>query len=171
MNRPFLSFRQISRCGHLRTPLLLSSLFLLKISSSRTCSRTVRLVIFTTDLHGVVTLRENIETVAPLPTVDVMAVIVLTTTVTTVSAHGAQRPSHQNQRKETAQTIAQGQTCAADTQNQHYRQVLTVVDTGSDVGHHPALMVAAAYTSGRPCRLPSEAHQHQFRPTIQALLC
>ena len=43
---------------------------------------TVRLVIFTADLHGVVTLRDRVETVAPLPTVDVMAVIVVATSVT-----------------------------------------------------------------------------------------
>ena len=45
--------------------------------SSRTCTSTVRLVIFTTDLHGVVTLREYVETVSPLPTVDVMSVTVV----------------------------------------------------------------------------------------------
>ena len=57
-------------------------LLLLKISSSRTCPRTVRLVIFTTDLRRVETLREYVEIVAPLPTVDVMAVIVVATSVT-----------------------------------------------------------------------------------------
>ena len=101
LNRLLWDFRPISRCGPLLTPLLLSNwttwhvclippvlllrliirkvllsppFLLLKISSSRTCPRTVRLVIFTTDLYGVVTLREYVETVAPLPAVDVMFV-------------------------------------------------------------------------------------------------
>ena len=121
LNRLLWDFRRISRCGPLLTPLLLSNLttwhvclvppvlllrliirkvrlsppffLLLKISSSRTCSRTVRLVIFTSDLHGVVTLRECVENVAPLPTVDVMAVIVVATSVT------RQYRTHQNQKK------------------------------------------------------------------------
>ena len=58
----------------------LSPPFLLLLTS-RTCPRTVRLVTFTTDLYGVVTLREYVETVAPLPTVDVMAVTVVGKTV------------------------------------------------------------------------------------------
>ena len=57
-------------------------------------SRTVRLVIFTTDLHGVVTLREYVETVAPLPTVDVMAVIVVATSVTRQYPHKASKTRH-----------------------------------------------------------------------------
>ena len=86
---PVLLLRLIIRKVRFSPPFFL----LLKISSSRTCSRTVRLVIFTSDLHGVVTLRECVETVAPLPTVDVMAVIVVATSVT------RQYRTHQNQKK------------------------------------------------------------------------
>ena len=128
LNRLLRGFRRISRCGPLLTPLLLSNvttwhvclippvlllrliirqvrlspsfLLLLKISSSRTCARTVRLVIFTTDLHGVVTLREYVETEAPLPTVDVMAGDCGGNVGhETVSAQGEQSSSHQNQRR------------------------------------------------------------------------
>ena len=122
LNRLLRGFRRISRCGPLLTPLLLSNvttwhvclippvlllrliirqvrlspsfLLLLKISSSRTCARTVRLVIFTTDLHGVVTLREYVETEAPLPTVDVMAVIVVATSVTRQYPHKVSKARH-----------------------------------------------------------------------------
>ena len=75
---PVLLLSLIIRKVRLSPPFLL----LLKISSSRTCPRTVRLVIFTTDLHRVVSLRQYVETVAPLPTVDLMAVIVVATSVT-----------------------------------------------------------------------------------------
>ena len=74
------------------------------ISSSRTCPRTVRLVIFTTDLHGVVTLREHVETVAPLPTVDVMSVTLVKMMVTRQSPEqGVQRITSKS-KEETAQT-------------------------------------------------------------------
>ena len=92
---PVLLLRLLIRQVRLSPPFLL----LLKISSSRTCPCTVRLVIFTTDLHGVVTLREYVETVAPLPTVDVMAVIVAASSVSRQIAQGEQSSSHQNQRK------------------------------------------------------------------------
>ena len=60
--------------------------------------------IFTTDLHGVVTLREYVETVAPLPTVDVMAVIVVATSVTRQDTHKASKARHINMK---------GRSCAA----------------------------------------------------------
>ena len=133
LNRLLWDFRRISRCGPLLTPLLLSNLttwhvclippvlllrliirkvrlsppFLL-ISSSRTWPRTVRLVIFTTDLHGVVTLREYVETVAPLPTVDVMAVIVVATSVTRQYRTRRAKLVTSKAKEETAQTEAQG---------------------------------------------------------------
>ena len=62
--------------------------------SSQTFPRTVRLVICTTDLHGVVSLREYVETVAPLPTVDVMAVIVDATWVTRQDPQKASKARH-----------------------------------------------------------------------------
>ena len=53
-----------------------------------------------TDLHGVVTLREYVETVAPLPTVDVMAVTVVRMTVTRQYLNKAHSVRHiENQRK------------------------------------------------------------------------
>ena len=87
---PVLVLRLIIRQVRLSPPFLL----LLKISSSRTCPRTVRLVIFITDLHGVVTLCQHVETVAPPPTADVIAVIVVTTSVTTQSPHTASKARH-----------------------------------------------------------------------------
>ena len=124
LNRLLWGFRRFSRCGRLLTPLLLSNvttwhvclippvlllrliirhvclippvLLLLKISSSRTCPRTVLLVIFTTDLHGVVILREYGETVAPQPTVDVMAVIVVATSVTRQYPYKVSKARHIN---------------------------------------------------------------------------
>ena len=136
-------------------------LVVLKISSSRTCSRTVRLVIFTTDLHGVVSLREYVDTVAPLPTVDVMAVIVDATWVTRQDPHKASKACHIKikerhcadklkgpegntngwSRKNNMRTPCVKNLCkdnkrttgAEETQNQHCQRVLTVVDTfGTD---------------------------------------
>ena len=63
------------------------------------CPSTVRLVIFTTKLHGVVTFREYVETVAPLPTVDVKSVTVIRMTIAKQSLNKAYSVSHQNQRK------------------------------------------------------------------------
>ena len=151
LNRLLWGFRRKSRCGRLLTPLLLSNLaswhvclvppvlllrliirqgrlsppfsLLLKISSSQTCTRTVRLVIFTTDLHGVVTLREYIEAVAPLPTVDVMAVIVLTTSVTRQSPHTASKARHvKNKERNCADISSRAMRLTnkhVDAKNQH----------------------------------------------------
>ena len=49
--------------------------------------------------YGVVTLREFVETVAPLPTVDVKSVTVIRMTVARQSLNKAYSVSHQNQRK------------------------------------------------------------------------
>ena len=92
---PIWLLHLIIRQGRLVPPHLL----LLKIATSRMCPSTVRLVIFTTDLHGVVTLREYVETVAPLPTVDVKSVTVIRMTVARQSLNKAYSVSHQNQRK------------------------------------------------------------------------
>ena len=76
----------------------------MKIPSSRTCPSTVRLVIITTDLHGIVTLRENVETAAPLPTVEVMSVTVVRIDgQKTVSEQDVQRITSKS-KEETAQT-------------------------------------------------------------------
>ena len=80
------------------TNLALPLLLLLKIATSRMCPSTVRLVIFTT-----VTLREYVETVAPLQTVDVMAVIVVATSVTRQDPHKASKARH---------IIIKGRNCA-----------------------------------------------------------
>ena len=84
---------------NIRQKRLIPPLLLLKTTTSRTCPSTVRLVIFTTELHGVVTLREYVETVAPLPTVDVMSVIVIRITVARQFLNKAYSVPHQNQRK------------------------------------------------------------------------
>ena len=75
---------------------------ILVVVEDRTCSSTVRLVNFTTDLHGVVTLREYVATVAPLPTVDVMSVTVVRMTVTRQSLNKTRTTSQSEE--ETAQT-------------------------------------------------------------------
>ena len=85
---PIWLLHLIIRQGRLIPPLLLL-LLLLKTTTSRICPSTVRLVIFTTELHGVVTFR------------------VIRMTVARQSLNKAYSVSHQNQ-KETAQTQAQG---------------------------------------------------------------
>ena len=140
---PVLLLRLIIRQVRLSPPFLL----LLKISSSRTCPRTVRLVIFKTDLHGVVTLRESCDGGDCCRNVG----------HETGSAQAEQSSSHQNQRKKLhrhelkgperyehgctrkinmrtpcANNLCRNNKCttgAEDTQNQHYQRVLTVVDT------------------------------------------
>ena len=88
--------RLIIRQRRLIRPLLL---LLLKTATSRICPSNVRLVIFTTELHR--KFSRIVETVAPLPTVDVMSVTVVRMTVAgTVSEQSVQRITS----KETAQT-------------------------------------------------------------------
>ena len=82
---PIWLLHLITRQGRLIPPLLL----LLKIATSRTCPSTVRWVIFTTELRGVVTFREYVGTVAPLPTVDVKSVTVVRMTVARQSLNKA----------------------------------------------------------------------------------
>ena len=115
-------FHSISRCGPSPTPLLLFKvmtryicltppiwlsrltirqrrlirpllLLLLKTATSRICPSTVRLVIFTTELHC--NFSRIVETVAPLPTVDVMSVTVVRMTVARQSLNRAYSVSHQ----------------------------------------------------------------------------
>ena len=91
---PALQLDDLTRVFDSTSLALLEDLFQLDVP------RTVRLVIFTTDLHGVVTLREYVETAAPLPTVDVLVVIVVATSVTRQYPHKASKSSsRQKQRK------------------------------------------------------------------------
>ena len=98
-------FHRISKCGPSPTPLLLLKMMtwhmclippiwlLLKIATSRICTSTVRLVIFTTELHR--NFSRIAETVAPLPTVNVMFVTVVRMTVARESLNRAYSVSHQ----------------------------------------------------------------------------
>ena len=162
---PIWLLHLIIRQGHLIQPLLL----LLKIPSSRMCPSTVRLVIFTTELHGVVTLREYVETVAPLPTVDVKSVTVIRSRKT-VSEQGVQRVTSIIKERNCADISSRAleankhgctrkiniceknlgkdkerTTGAEDTQNQHYQRVRTIVD--SWVLSPPALVLPASARS------------------------
>ena len=69
---------------------------------SRMCPSTVRLVIFTTELHR--NFSRIVGTVAPLPTVDVMSVTVVRMIRKTVSEQSVQRATS----KEIAQIFARG---------------------------------------------------------------
>ena len=89
---PIWLLHLITRQKRMIPPLLL---LLLKTATSRICTSTVRLVIFTTEFYGVVIFREYVETVAPLPTVDVMSVTVVRMTVARQSLNRAYSVSHQ----------------------------------------------------------------------------
>ena len=106
MTSRLLSLRQTGKCGRLRTPLLLRlnpPFLFLTIPPSRTHRRTVRLVIATNDLRGAATLRENVVKVAPLPTVDVKAVLVLVTMVTRQTPHTTRSGRHIKQERNCAE--------------------------------------------------------------------
>ena len=125
----------------------------MNIATSRMCPSTVRLVIFTTELHGFVTFREYVETVAPLPTVDVKSVTAIRKTVARrrtachikikertcedTSSRALEANKHActrtiNKRTPCEKALRENRertTGAEDTQNQHYQRVRTVVDT------------------------------------------
>ena len=77
---------------------------------------------FTTNLHGLLTLCEYVETVAPLPTVDVIAVIVVATSVTRQYPHTASIARHNEiKRRNCADTSSRAlrETNTGARENQH----------------------------------------------------
>ena len=146
---PIWFSRLIIKQQRLIPPLLL---LLLKTATSRICPSTVRLVIFTTEPHR--NFSQIVETVAPLPTVDVMSVTVVRMTVARQSLIRAYSVSHQrklsrhklkgpwgkqtrvykkklDKRTPCEKNLSKTErtTGAEDTQNQNYQRVRTVVDT------------------------------------------